>query len=372
MKVVADNKIPFLAGVLEPFAEVIYLPGGKISKKDLQEADALLVRTRTQCNEALLEGTTIKFIATATIGYDHLDTEYLKLANITWTNAPGCNSGSVQQYLGAVLCQIAEIEKTPLAGKTIGIIGVGNVGKKVEALAKALGMKVLRNDPPRSREEGETGFTKLEELLQLSDFVTVHTPLNLTGPDQTFHLLNQERLNLMKPSAFLINSSRGEVVDGKALKAALKSKIIKGAVLDVWENEPEIDLELLDLVSIATPHIAGYSQDGKANGTAQSVRALAIHFNLPLKDFYPKNMPAPDQPFIDISNEQEAEKQLNTAILHTYPIQGDDLAFRKAPESFEKLRGDYPVRREFASFTVRNVNNATVRTRLKAIGFGLQ
>ena len=190
MKIVIDDKIPFIKGILEPFAEVKYLKGREINRKDLSDADALITRTRTKCNKNLLEGTAVKFIATATIGSDHIDTEWCDTNNIKWTNAPGCNSGSVMQYITAVLLHLAEKHNFSLSEKTLGVIGVGNVGKKVVEMASALGMKVLQNDPPRELAEGRGGFSSLYEVISQSDIITIHVPLILTGEYQTFHLAN--------------------------------------------------------------------------------------------------------------------------------------------------------------------------------------
>ena len=183
MKVVADDKIPFLKGVLEPFADVVYLPGKNISNNDLKNADALLVRTRTKCNEALLKGSTIKFIGTATIGFDHIDSDYCGRHQITWTSAPGCNSSSVQQYIGAALLKLQHDRGYILKDKTIGVVGVGNVGSKVAKLAESLGMKVLLNDPPRAMLEGSSGFVSIDRILKESDIISLHVPLNRTGRD---------------------------------------------------------------------------------------------------------------------------------------------------------------------------------------------
>src|SRR5664279_5106705 len=181
MKIVADNKIPFLKGALEPYAEMIYLPGKQIDREILKDADALLIRTRTICNEKLLEGTKVQFIGTATIGFDHIDTQYCNKKKIFWTNAPGCNSSSVYQYIAAALLKISSVTNINLKDKTLGIVGVGNVGSKVEKFASTVGMNVLLNDPPRSRLEGKKNFQKFYDVLSMSDILTVHVPLNLTG-----------------------------------------------------------------------------------------------------------------------------------------------------------------------------------------------
>jgi erythronate-4-phosphate dehydrogenase len=371
--VIADEKIPFLRGVLEPYAEVIYLPGNKIDRQSVINADALLIRTRTRCDKSLLEGTSVQFIATATIGFDHIDTEYCNQHKIAWFNAPGCNSSSVQQYITAVLMELSREQHIRLEDKTIGIVGVGNVGSKVKKIAELLGMKVKINDPPRARKEEEQGFVTLDEILQTCDFITLHVPLIKTGIDKTFHLVNKELFSKMKAGAWLFNTSRGEVVETGALRSALNSGRLAGTVLDVWENEPAIDLELLCKAFISTPDIAGYSTDGKANGTSQVVRLLAAHFGLPLTEFFPLNLPEPLFPEIKIDNAGLSSSQvIEQCVLHTYPIMSDHILIQDHPETFEQQRGQYPVRREFQAYTVKlsKADRGTIDI-LKKLGFKL-
>lgn len=374
MKIVADDKIPFLKGALEPYAEVVYLPGKQIDRQILIGADALLIRTRTKCDKALLEGTGIKIIGTATIGFDHIDIQYCSINHIPWSNAPGCNSSSVQQYIASALFRVSKRFGFELKDKTLGIIGVGNVGSKVEKFAGIIGMKVLLNDPPRSRKEDNGNFYSLDVVLSHSDIVTVHVPLNIEGEDQTYHLFDEERFKQMKKGAILINTSRGEVIDTIAFRRALAAGKPGGAVLDVWENEPDADLELLHQSFIATPHIAGYSADGKANGTAMVVNSLSRFFNLPLENWYPENVPAADSPYIEIDcTGRSGEAVMQEAVIHTYAIEKDDAGFRNSPSDFEKLRGDYPLRREFTSYTVRLKNGyESIRARLQKLGFSVE
>lgn len=364
MKIVADNKIPFLKSVLEPFAEVEYLSPKDIVKEKLIDADALIVRTRTFCNVDLLEGTNVKLITTATIGYDHIDTGYCKEKNIKWVNAPGCNSTSVMQYISSALLTLAAKKKLDLTKLTLGIIGVGNVGSKVDRAARLLGMKVLLNDPPRARTEGKENFVELDKLITQSDIVTIHVPLYKGGIDKTYYMADETFFSKMKDGAIIINSSRGPVVKGEALKNVIASGKLSASVLDVWEHEPEIDLELLKMVDIATPHIAGYSSDGKANGTAVCVNAINKYFNLGMEEnWYPEEIPAPlntSDLEIDCGNIPEQEI-LAKAVLHTYNIMEDDSDLRNSPGSFEKLRNYYKVRREFTSYNLI----------LKNPGFGL-
>jgi len=371
MIIIADDKIPFLKGALEPFAEVLYHPGKDINNEILKDADALIIRTRTICNKELLQGTKVKFIATATIGFDHIDTDYCDANHIKWTNAPGCNSGSVMQYIGSALVRLSMKHNFDLSEKTIGIVGCGNVGSKVARLASAIGMKVLINDPPLQRKGDLQNGVSLNEIKEKADIITFHVPLNKVGIDKTLHLVNDEFIASLKPTTLIINSSRGEVIDNSALKLALQNKQIAGAVLDVWEKEPNIDKALLDLVDIATPHIAGYSADGKANGTAMSVQAISDFFGLGLTNWFPSNVPLPQNPEIRIeSNEKKDVEILSELILATFDIQSDDGRLRNSIDTFEKQRGDYPMRREFSSYSVKmDPSNISLIEKLQKIGF---
>jgi erythronate-4-phosphate dehydrogenase len=371
VRIIADDKIPFLKGVLEPFAEVTYLPGNQINRNSALGSDALLVRTRTRCNSELLMGTPVKFIGTATIGFDHIDTDFCEKNNIKWANAPGCNSSSVLQYIAAALLRISAESGFSLKDKTLGIIGVGNVGSKVQNLAYALGMKAILNDPPRERKEGRKDFTGIEHLLNESDIITLHVPLNMDGQDKTFHLFSNQTFNMVKKGSWLINSSRGEVMDTEALKNALNGEKIAGAVIDVWEREPEIDIQLMHMAFLATPHIAGYSADGKANGTAMIVRNLCKSFDIPLTDWYPTEVPVSHEPVLTIDcNGKSNEDIMRKAVIHTYNIVEDDIRLRFDPSLFEKERENYPVRREFSYYTINLRNgNEEIEKLLKGLGF---
>ena len=375
MKIVCDNKIPFLRGALEPYADVVYLPGKETTAEVVRDADALITRTRTRCDASLLEGSSVKVIATATIGFDHIDTTWCEEHGIIWRNAPGCNSWSVKQYITALLVTLARKRGFKLSEMTLGVVGVGNVGSKVAEAASILGMKVLLNDPPRERAEGPGEFVSLDHLIAHSDIITLHVPLQKDGPDTTWHLFDAERIAQLRPSQILINSSRGPVVDCKALKAALQSRSIAGACLDVWEGEPELDPELVDLLDISTPHIAGYSADGKANGTTAAVRTVAEVLGLPLTDWTAAGIPAPAQSLsfeIDAAG-KSLQDVLTEAVLHSYDISADSAALRAELGAFERLRGDYPVRREFTSFTVSlDGGTSEMAERLSRLGFKIK
>lgn len=374
LRIVADKHIPFLKGVLEPFTEIRYLNGSEIDKKAISDADALIIRTRTKCTHELLSGTSVKFIGTATIGFDHIDTGFCESQNIVWANAPGCNSSSVQQYMAAALLKIAREFRFRLGGKTIGIIGVGNVGSKVEKFCKALGMNILLYDPPRARREGAKGFSDINTLLAESDIISLHVPLAFVGEDKTYHMINERMIKKMKKGVWMVNTSRGEVADTSSLKKSLKAGRLAGVVADVWENEPDIDQDLMQKTFIATPHIAGYSVDGKANGTSMIVSELADFFELPLKEWYPSDLPLPPVTEININGKgRHLEDIVREAVEHTYNISEDDFRLRFSPAEFEKQRGEYPVRREFHSYKINlaGSNRKTIAS-LKQTGFRIE
>ncbi|MDD2611157.1 MAG: 4-phosphoerythronate dehydrogenase PdxB [Bacteroidales bacterium] len=374
MKFIIDDKIPYIKGALEPFGEVVYLSGSKTTPEIVRNADAMITRTRTICNEQLLSGSSVKFIATATIGFDHIDTAYCDAAGIKWTNAPGCNSKSVEQYIASALFVLAEKKGFSLKGKTIGVVGVGQVGSKVARVCELFGMNVLLNDPPRARQEGPEKFCSFDEIMVKSDIITFHVPLNLQGEDATFHLADSHFFENVKRKPIVFNSCRGEVFDTHAAKEALNKGLVSGMLIDCWEYEPNIDRELLGMVDLATPHVAGYSKDGKANGTSMSIQAVSRFFNLGINDWQARNVDLPAQTLIELDGKNlSEEKILSKAILTTFDIRRDDAAFRKNPELFEKLRGDYPVRREYPVYTAitKNMEKATLE-KLRNLGFNVQ
>lgn len=340
MKFVADVDIPFLKGVLEPYAEVVYKKGLDICRDDIVDADALLIRTRTRCDASLLDGTKVSLITTATIGTDHIDLDYCRERGIEVANASGCNAGGVMQYVFSALYGVAARKGIKIAGSTIGIIGVGNVGRKIEAMAEYLDFNVLRCDPPRAQKEGPEGFCSLEHLLTESDIVTLHVPLD----DMTRGMANDAFFTLMKPGAIFINASRGEVVNEDALIEA--SPKFGAIVIDTWNHEPDVNVDLIEVADIATPHIAGYSFQGKLNGTSLAVRAVAEHFGIEeLKDFFPVDELSDHQPLLlDLKGKNQGE--IAAVFQYNYPIFTDDFRFRMEPHKFEKLRSDYQYRRE--------------------------
>jgi erythronate-4-phosphate dehydrogenase len=378
MQIVADQNIPCVQEIFSTLGEVRCVSGRSMNRQMLQGADILLVRSVTRVGPELLEDTAVRFVGTATIGTDHVDQKYLGRRGIAFANAAGSNANSVVEYVLTALLVLAEQGQEELAGKSIGIIGVGNIGSKVEKYAQALGMKVLLNDPPRQRQTGDPRYLSLDEALQ-ADIITLHVPLNRSGPDATYHLIDEEKLSRMKPGAILINTSRGPVVDNAALKAVLQSLVLGSVVLDVWEDEPDIDVELLDEVTIATPHIAGYSLDGKVNGAIMLYRALCKYLKVP-DTFKSKLLPAPPVPFMELSTEKVSERGLlYQAFKGIYDIRRDDRELRAIRaqsietrgQFFDQLRKNYPVRRE-ASNTLIKLNPPRPELARKLITMGFQ
>ena len=343
MKIVVDDKIPFIREAIAQIStDVIYKPGIAISPDDIHDADALIIRTRTRCDETLLKGSKVSFIATATIGYDHLDIEYLKRAHITWTNCPGCNANSVGQYIHSCLLLLEKEKGYNLSKTTVGLVGVGHVGHAVIEAIRPLGVQILLNDPPQKEALRKAGkphefFLKMEELQEKCDIISFHTPLITKGPYPTFHLANKTFFNALKKQPIIINTSRGAVVDNTDVLQALKDGIIRDAIIDTWENEPNINQELLNLIYIGTPHIAGYSADGKANATRMALTALCNHFHLPVT--FQIRVPEEELPEPNLT---ETERALVLYNPHT-----DSLKLKSHPTMFEELRGNYPLRREF-------------------------
>jgi erythronate-4-phosphate dehydrogenase len=372
LRIIADDKIPFLKGILEDYAEIKYLPGAGIDSASVRHADALLIRTRTLCNETLLKGSDVKFIASATIGFDHIDTDYCKKNGIAWTNAPGCNASSVEQYMVSALLNLAISRKLILQDLTIGIIGVGSVGSKIARIAKALGMKVLLNDPPRALAEGLDGFDALEKIKKEADIISFHVPLNVSGPFKTLGMVDKSFIQGIKKEMILINTSRGEVVKESDLIEALNKKRLAAVVLDVWENEPEINTRLMNKADLVSPHIAGYSTDGKANGTMMTVRALSRYFELGLDNWKPEQLPLPENIQISVDCTSKNKYDIIYEVYkQCYNIAVDDELLRSDPRGFEEQRGNYRIRREPQVFQVKLLNNPWpgIESILENLGF---
>lgn len=330
MKVVIDNAIPFVKGVLEPFCQVHYLPGNAFSPSDVADADALIIRTRTRCDERLLQDSRVKLIATATIGFDHIDLEYCRRHGIEVTTAQGCNAAGVLQWVASALAMLSKQDGWQPDQRTLGVVGVGHVGRLVEEYARAWGFKILRCDPPRQEREGGD-FVRLEELLRASDIVTLHTPLD----QSTFHMINERTMALLPSDGVLLNASRGEVAATEALLQAPQRLFI-----DVWEGEPAINRTLLERAVVATPHIAGYSSQGKANAAAMTVRAVAERFSLPLAEWYPDRV----QP---VARRPISWSEMCRSITAYCDLAAQSRDLKQNPDSFEDLRNNYNYREEY-------------------------
>lgn len=375
LRIAADENIPQVREALAGLGEVALRPGRSLSNSDLRGVDALLVRSVTRVDRALLEGTPVRFVGSATIGADHLDRGYLSNAGIACANAPGCNADSVVQFVFAAIMELAARGQCSWRGATLGIVGRGNIGSRLARIAPAFGMRVLVNDPPLERAGDPGPFVDLDTALAESDIVTLHTPLNREGPDRTVHLVGEEQLLTMKPDAVLVNASRGPVLDNGAALDAIEDGRIGALVLDVWEQEPGLDQRLLRRAAIATPHIAGYSAQGKLNGTRQVAEALAGAFGLPFG--WTPSLPTPDAPDIDLPDHASEEDRIAAAVLHTYPIAEDDALLRggaglEGPAwaaHFDRLRKEYRVRLEPSSYRVRGARTDFERVALSALGF---
>ncbi len=382
-KIVADENIPYVNEFFNEIGEVNTLSAREITSKIVSDADVLLVRSVTQVNESLLHDSKIKFVGTATIGIDHIDQEYLKKRGIFFTNSAGSNANSVAEYVFSALLVMAGRLSFSLSDKSIGIIGVGNIGTLVEAKAKAIGMKVLLNDPPLARISDSDRYSSLEEVLN-ADIVTCHVPLTKEGTDKTYHLLSEQELSLLGHNSILINSSRGPVVCNNSLKGWLAEHSSNHAILDVWENEPTPDLELVKMTQIATPHIAGYSFDGKVNGTRMLYEALCGFIDMEPHIDSSEFMPEPSVKCLeyDLSRFNTAEEVLSSAVKSIYDIQYDDSNMReilsKEPGNigsyFDHLRKNYPIRREAANTKIVLNGSNSIENEVKKMlsGFGFK
>lgn len=338
MKITIDNAIPFIAGVFEPYAEVQYLAGERFDAESVRDSDALIVRTRTKCNAALLDGSRVRLIATATIGYDHIDLDYCRARDIEVATAAGCNSRGVLQWVAAALKSAIVHNGSQPSDHRLGIVGVGNIGRLVEEYGRRWGFDVVCCDPPRARVEGGV-FRSIDEVAASCDIITFHVPLIRTGEDCTLHLANEQFFSQLQPNAVILNASRGDVVDNAVLSRAIAEGRC-AAYLDVWENEPQINRTLLAQVVAATPHIAGYSAQGKANATAMSVQSVARKFSLPLLDFYPAE--------VERVAPQTIEWADMCATIDRYcDLATESRALREHPDHFEQLRNEYRYREEY-------------------------
>ncbi|UCD50178.1 MAG: 4-phosphoerythronate dehydrogenase [Phycisphaerales bacterium] len=378
MKIVADANIPLVEECFSSIADVTVTGGRDMTPAVVADADALLVRSITPVDERLLAGSSVRFVGTATIGFDHVDRDYLDARHIGFASAPGSNANSAAEYIIAALLSVGQKHGIRLEGKSIGVIGVGNVGGRVAKKCEALGMHVRRNDPPLQRQTGSPIYVPLEALYDC-DFITFHTPLTRDGIDKTFHLAHEAFFASLKEGVVVLNASRGAVVDSQALAAAIDDDHLGPVGLDVWEHEPSIDVELLERVALGSPHIAGYSLDGKIAGLIMIFQAVCEYFGLEPQREAADFLPAPEVPEIDLGIvSEDDEAALAQAVERVYSVQRDDASLRpiakESPERrgafFDALRKNYPVRREFQNTTVvvAEPGGAVVR-KLLGIGF---
>jgi erythronate-4-phosphate dehydrogenase len=375
--IIIDENIAFAEEAFSKFGNVKLMHGREIDNDALKSASVLIIRSITKVNETLLKDTSIKFLGTATIGTDHIDLEYLKSHEIAFADAKGCNADAVAEYIFTALLKLTNRENYSLMGKTIGVVGAGNIGSLIVKLAKALGMNVLINDPPLERKFGRKIFVPLEEIYN-SDIITLHVPLNKDGLDKTVHLFDYENIGKIKNEAIFINASRGQVVNNKALLDIIPKKNLS-VVLDVWENEPGINIELLKRVNIGTPHIAGYSLEGKVNGTLMIYNALCKF--LGETPSWKPVLPAVESPEINIKQSGSLELKLNEMFKSIYNIQKDDEKIREminipgdeAGRYFDSLRKNYPLRREFSNYKIKlNNNKKSLETILRPFRFTIE
>jgi erythronate-4-phosphate dehydrogenase len=375
MLIAADENIPFVKEVFASLGEVRTFPGRAITGAVLRDAELLLVRSVTRVDRDLLEGTRIRFVGTATIGFDHVDRSYLDKRGVVFSSAPGSNARSVAEYVAAALLQLEARGRLRLSDSTLGIVGVGNVGSRVDTVANALGMRVLWNDPPRARTEVPERFVSLIEICERANVISFHVPLEAHGPDRTRHMLDAAFMERLRPGAIVINTSRGAVHDTQSLKHARRDGRIGALVLDVFEGEPRIDQELVSLAEIATPHIAGYSFDGKVAGTKMIYEA-ACRF-LKIGATWPKEIP----PFEELRVKIE-EPAVRNAVSAAYDIEADDEKLRGEMSAddenaratgFDRMRREYPRRREFENWRVCLPSGASKSGAIiRALGFQLE
>lgn len=364
IKVVAESSIPYLRGLLEPYAEIEYISNEELSQERIRQTDALIVRSITKCNAELLRHTSVKFIATATAGIDHVDEAYCHRAGIHYTNAAGCNAIAVAEYVFSCLSKLSLRDGEHLGGKTIGIIGVGHVGREVERIAHALGMRTLLYDPPRAEREGWEGFCTLERIQSESDIITLHVPLT----DETKHLVDTHFLKACRRRPTLINACRGAVCSTQALIEGKECGQISRLILDCWEGEPHIDHKLLELTDLATPHIAGFSADGKHRGSRMAALAVSDFFGLGLSSeiLQPDALQTPSTA-LSLSHYPRVE-QVARAILMCLNLEATDTALRQNADSFEALRKQYVYPRETSAYRIADASPEVLPT-LKQIGF---
>ncbi|WP_342324233.1 4-phosphoerythronate dehydrogenase PdxB [Kosakonia sp. BYX6] len=370
MKILVDENMPYARDLFSRLGDVKAVPGRPIPVAELADADALMVRSVTKVNDGLLQGTGIKFVGTATAGTDHVDEEFLKQAGIAFSAAPGCNAIAVVEYVFSSLLMLAERDGFALQDRTVGIVGVGNVGGRLQARLEALGIRTLLCDPPRA-DRGDAGdFRSLDELVREADVLTFHTPLFKDGPYKTLHLADDALLSRLKPGTVLINACRGPVVDNAALLQRLQAGQDLSVVLDVWELEPDLNVELLNRVDIGTAHIAGYTLEGKARGTTQVFEAYSEFIGQRQQVALDTLLPVPEFGRITLHGPLE-QATLKRLVHLVYDVRRDDAQLRNVagtPGEFDKLRKHYLERREWSSLYVQ-CDDAAAAALLQKLGF---
>ncbi|WP_313132993.1 4-phosphoerythronate dehydrogenase PdxB [Stutzerimonas nitrititolerans] len=379
MHILADENIPLAEAFFSEHGEIRRMHGRTINRAALGDSEVLLVRSVTRVDRELLEGSRVRFVGTCTIGTDHLDLDYFEEAGIAWASAPGCNARGVVDYVLGSLLALAEGEGVELADRRYGVVGAGEVGGRLVEVLRGLGWNVRVCDPPRqARETGE--FVGLDEIIEECDVISLHTPLILEGEHATFHLLDQARLERLRPGAWLINASRGAVVDNAALREQLAQRPDIQAVLDVWEDEPQVDVALAELCWIATPHIAGYSLDGKLRGTAQIYQAFCASRGLEPKVELAELMPETPLCGLSFAETASPEDMLATICRAVYDPRRDDAAFRRSlagddeqrRAGFDRLRKQYPPRREIDGLEIEVGSHAQLQQIVRALGCRLK
>ncbi len=370
MKILVDENMPYARELFSRTGDVVAVPGRPLPEAELQDASGLMVRSVTNVNAALLAGTPVKFVGTATAGTDHVDDASLAAAGIAFSAAPGCNAIAVVEYVFSALLLLAERDGFELRDRTVGIVGVGNVGGRLQKRLEAWGVKTLLCDPPRAdRGDAET-FHTLDELVEQADILTFHTPLFKDGPYKSWHLADAALLMALKPKTILINACRGAVVDNAALLEVLKMRHDLSVVLDVWEPEPNLSLDLLDKVDVATAHIAGYTLEGKARGTTQVFEAWCAFIGQPQQVALESLLPAAE--FGSITLRGKLDQPTLKRLVHlVYDVRRDDAPLRKVaarPGEFDRLRKQYEERREWSSLQVMCDDEETA-TLLNQLGF---
>ncbi|GHD89774.1 MULTISPECIES: 4-phosphoerythronate dehydrogenase PdxB [Pseudocitrobacter] len=370
MKILVDENMPYARELFSRLGEVKAVPGRPIPVAELAGADALMVRSVTKVNESLLANQSIKFVGTATAGTDHVDQAWLAQAGIGFSAAPGCNAIAVVEYVFSSLLYLAERDGFTLTDRTVGIVGVGNVGGRLQKRLEALGVRTLLCDPPRADNGDEGDFRALDELVQEADILTFHTPLFKDGPYKSLHLADEALIRSLKPGAILINACRGPVVDNAALLKCLEAGQDLSVVLDVWEPEPDLNLALLEKVDIGTSHIAGYTLEGKARGTTQVFEAYSKFIGQAQQVALDTLLPPPEFGRITLHGKLD-QPTLKRLVHLVYDVRRDDAPLRKVagiPGEFDKLRKNYLERREWSSLYVQ-CDDADAATLLKKLGF---